>query len=104
MQLLRAVDKSLGIQISDESKLLKKLERVIPLLDERQKRLFVAAEADQIGYGGITLLARLTGMSRVSIHSGLADLGAELKGQSSLTRRRPQAHDGHFREFSERSS
>ena len=58
----------------DESKLRQKLERVIPLLDERQKRLFVAAEAEQIGYGGITLLSRLTGMSRVSIHSGLADL------------------------------
>ena len=65
----------------DEARLKKKLDRVIPLLDERQKRLFVAAEADQIGYGGITLLARLTGMSRVSIHSGIADLGAELKGK-----------------------
>jgi len=65
----------------DEAKLKKKLDIVIPLLDERQKRLFVAAEADQIGYGGITLLARLTGMSRVSIHSGLADLGTELKGK-----------------------
>jgi hypothetical protein len=51
------------------------------LLNERQKRLFVAAEADQIGYGGITLLAKLTGMSRVSIHGGLADLGSELKGK-----------------------
>lgn len=69
------------MKIHDESKLLQKLERVIPLLNERQKRLFVAAEAEQIGYGGITLLARLTGMSRVSIHSGLADLGTELKGK-----------------------
>ena len=65
----------------DESKLLQKLERVIPLLDERQKRLFVAAEAEQLGRGGITLLARLTGMSRVSIHSGLADLDVALKGK-----------------------
>jgi len=65
----------------DEPKLLQKLERVIPLLNERQKRLFVAAEAEQLGRGGITLLARLTGMSRVPIHSGLADLDADLKGK-----------------------
>ena len=39
----------------------------------------VAAEALQRGYGGVTLLARLTGMSRVTIHSGLAELRVELK-------------------------
>lgn len=65
----------------DEASLRKKLERVLPLLNERQKRLYVAAEAEQLGYGGITLLARLTGMSRVSIHSGLAGLDTELKGR-----------------------
>lgn len=46
-----------------------------------KKGLYVAAEAEQLGYGGITLLARLTGMSRVSIHSGLAGLDTELKGR-----------------------
>jgi hypothetical protein len=69
------------MKFSDEAALLKKLEQILPLFDERQKRLVVAAEALQRGYGGVTLLSRLTGMSRVTIHSGLAELGAELKGK-----------------------
>lgn len=52
-----------------------------PCLMKGKKGLYVAAEAEQLGYGGITLLARLTGMSRVSIHSGLAGLDTELKGR-----------------------
>ena len=34
----------------------------------------VAAEADEIGYGGVSLLSDLTGMSRQTIHDGIRDL------------------------------
>jgi hypothetical protein len=43
-------------------------------LNERQRRLWAAAEASALGYGGVSLVARATGVSRRAIHSGLAEL------------------------------
>lgn len=54
--------------------LAKKFERILPLLDERQRRLTVAAEARAIGRGGISIVSRASGMSRSTIHRGLSDL------------------------------
>ena len=47
-----------------------------PSLDERQLRLWAASEAKAFGYGGISLVARITGLSRPTIHAGLAELDA----------------------------
>jgi Rhodopirellula transposase DDE domain len=49
-------------------------ELVSPRLDERQRRLLAAAAARTLGRGGITLVARATGMSRQTVYDGLADL------------------------------
>jgi len=43
-------------------------------LDERLKRLMAAAEAKTMGRGGITHVAKATGLSRVTIHAGLKEL------------------------------
>src|SRR5271166_3146393 len=43
-------------------------------LDERGRRLFVAAEARTAGHGGITAAARATGIARSTIGRGLKDL------------------------------
>jgi Rhodopirellula transposase DDE domain len=43
-------------------------------LNEYQARLFVAEKALELGRGGISRLSRLTGMSRVTITSGVAEL------------------------------
>lgn len=43
-------------------------------LDERQRRLLVAAEAKVIGRGGISAVSRATGVSRVTITAGLGEL------------------------------
>jgi hypothetical protein len=43
-------------------------------LNERQRRLWAAAEAKALGYGGISLVAKATGVSRRAIHSGLVEL------------------------------
>lgn len=45
-----------------------------PCLDERQFRLWAASEAKAAGYGGISLVARISGLSRPTIHAGLAEL------------------------------
>jgi hypothetical protein len=47
-----------------------------PALDERQRRLWAAAEAKALGYGGVSLVARATGVSRRAIHAGLAELAS----------------------------
>jgi Rhodopirellula transposase DDE domain len=48
--------------------------RVMSTLNEYQARLFVAEKALEMGRGGTSRLSRLTGMSRVTITSGLSEL------------------------------
>jgi len=45
-----------------------------PFLDERLRRLYAAAEAKAQGYGGVSAVARATGVSRRAIASGLKEL------------------------------
>jgi hypothetical protein len=45
-----------------------------PFLDERMRRLVAAAESEAIGYGGVTLVARATGVSRRAITEGMKEL------------------------------
>jgi hypothetical protein len=46
-----------------------------PTLDERMRRLVAAAQSLAIGYGGISRVARATGISRRAIARGIAELG-----------------------------
>ena len=48
--------------------------RVMTTLNEYQARLFVAEKALELGRGGTSHLSKLTGMSRVTITSGLNEL------------------------------
>ena len=43
-------------------------------LNERTRRVWAATEAEALGYGGISLVARTTGISRRAIHCGLREL------------------------------
>jgi len=45
------------------------------ILDERGRRVWAAAEARSLRRGGVSLVAQATGMSRTTIHTGLAELG-----------------------------
>jgi transposase len=49
----------------------------LPLLDERQRRLYLANEAKAIGYGGITQVSKISGVSRVTITQGMAEINSE---------------------------
>jgi DNA-binding phage protein len=48
-----------------------------PVLDERGRRRFAAAEALAAGSGGATAVARITGIARSTIDRGLAELRGE---------------------------
>ena len=56
-------------------------------LDERERRLFAAAEARSAGYGGVSLVARATGIARSTINRGLKDLAARDSATSRIRRR-----------------
>jgi transposase len=52
----------------------RRFECLLPTLDERRRRLMAAAESLAIGYGGISRVARATGVSRRAIARGIAEL------------------------------
>ncbi|MBA3575300.1 MAG: ISAzo13 family transposase [Pseudonocardiales bacterium] len=58
----------------DERVLAAKFDAILPHLDERQRRLVLAAEARSLGHGGISLVARASGVSRVTITAGVGEL------------------------------
>src|SRR5437867_12515054 len=53
----------------------KKLRRLWPHLNERGRRMLAAAEAADIGQGGVSLVRRVSGLSRVTITKGINELG-----------------------------
>ncbi|MFE4518052.1 ISAzo13 family transposase [Kitasatospora sp. NPDC056783] len=56
---------------------------LFPHLDERQRRLLMAAEARLLGHGGIRAVARAAGVSETTVRNGVAELesGAEPLGR-----------------------
>ncbi len=54
--------------------LKQKVALLWPHLDERARRLFAASEARQLGHGGVSLVSRTCGLSRVTITKGLQEL------------------------------
>jgi transposase len=47
----------------------KKFERLAGVLDERGRRVWAAVEAEALGYGGQSIVAKATGLSRTTLHS-----------------------------------
>jgi DNA-binding phage protein len=51
-----------------------RIETMLPLLDERQRRIFLATEAKTLGHGGISQVSALSGVSRVTITQGIKEI------------------------------
>jgi Rhodopirellula transposase DDE domain len=45
-----------------------------PVLDEQSRRRFAALEAKSLGRGGVSLMARISGLARRTIYRGLHDI------------------------------
>lgn len=70
--------------------LKEKYELLMPLLNERQTRLVLAADAKSLGRGGLSRVAKLSGVSRVTLNTGLQDLSLNKENEVLKTRsRRP---------------
>jgi hypothetical protein len=58
----------------DEVALRLRIVTMLPELNERQRRLYLASEAKSLGYGGVTRVSRISGISRVTINQGLNEI------------------------------
>jgi hypothetical protein len=47
---------------------------MMPVLNEKQRRLFLASEAKSYGWGGVSEVSRLSGVSRTTIRVGMKEL------------------------------
>lgn len=79
-----------------EEAFVAKLAAVRPFLDERAWRLLLGAEAQAIGWGGIALVARLSGASRTTVQAGVNQIRAGLEPDGrvrALGAGRPRVED-----------
>ena len=52
----------------------KRYRQIAPVLNEQSRRRFVALEARALGRGGVSIMARITGLARSTIYHGLSDV------------------------------
>ncbi len=83
-------------------KIRKKYERLSGVLDERSRRVWASAEAEALGYGGQSIVAKATGLSRMTFYSQNFDsnennsalphacIRKEGGGRKKLTQREPK--------------
>jgi hypothetical protein len=76
------------------TRLRHKYRVVAPELDERRRRQWAAAEAREIGYGGVSVVARATGLARSTIHAGLRDVRASWRQRVRAAERVRRAGGG----------
>ncbi|WP_145754891.1 ISAzo13 family transposase [Nitrospirillum amazonense] len=70
----------------DHAAIKLRYEALDPLLDERGRRRFAAAEALAAGLGGVTAVSKITGIARSTINRGLAELRGEAAPEAALDR------------------
>jgi len=62
--------------VIDEVAIGERFRALAPELDERRRRLWAAAEARSLPRGGVSAVARATGISATTIHKGLRELSS----------------------------
>jgi hypothetical protein len=74
----------------DVERIRRKFQAMAPLLDERSRRQWAAAEAMELPYGGVTSVASATGLSRTTITAGIGELRKQVAGRTLASNiRRP---------------
>lgn len=64
----------MAAKVAAEAKIAEKYESIKPYLNERTRRIWAATESKAIGHGGVSEVARATGMSRTTIYRAIAEL------------------------------
>jgi hypothetical protein len=60
--------------VVNHSDIQRRFRSLAPFLDELMRRLVAASESEAIGYGGVSVVARATGVSRQAITAGMKEL------------------------------
>ena len=76
-----------GGKDDDVQRVRRKYRSLSPEMDERLRRQWAAAEARDHGWGGVTLVARATGLSRTTITAGLRELDLPPKQRLEAAKR-----------------
>jgi hypothetical protein len=76
------------------TRIRRKYRAVVLELDERRRRQWAAAEARDVGHGGVSLVARATGLARSTIHAGLRELRAPARDRVAAAQRVRRAGGG----------
>jgi transposase len=63
--------------MQDYTSITEKFKALGPVLNEQGRRVWAATEALAIGRGGVSIVARATGLSRPTIHAGIRELRGE---------------------------
>lgn len=73
------------------ARIRRKYRALKPELDERRRRQWAAAEARDLGWGGVTAVAQATGLSRTTISAGMRELTlpAKRRAAEAMRVRRP---------------
>jgi len=58
-------------------KIRRKFERLSGVLDERGRRVWATVEAEALGYGGQSIVAKATGLSRVTLHREVGEISED---------------------------
>jgi Rhodopirellula transposase DDE domain len=74
--------------VVDHAAIRLRWEALDPVLDERGRRRFAAAEAPAAGHGGISAVSQVTGVARSTIGRGLAELRGGATAEPERVRRR----------------
>jgi len=69
------------------ARIRRKYRALRPEMDERMRRQWAATEAREVGWGGITLVASATGLSRPTISAGMKELKLSSKKRSAAAQR-----------------
>lgn len=72
-----------------EASIVEKYAIIVPVLDERDRRRWAAAESRAIGYGGDSVVSAATGLARQTIRNGRQELRRGLEVSERI--RRPGA-------------
>jgi hypothetical protein len=75
------------IRVAQERAIRKRYKEVAPVLDEQGRRRFAAAEALALGRGGVSLMARITGLTRPTIYRGIFDIRNKSSAGPGRTRK-----------------
>jgi hypothetical protein len=75
------------------ARIRRKYQLLVPEMDERMRRQWAAAEARELGWGGVSAVAGATGLSRPTIVAGLRELDqpAHRRSAEAVRVRRPGA-------------